>query len=82
MSRPIDHALLDDYERTKGDPSLLPKDQVIDPDLWELMDGILLDLHLIRHGYADEAYARHLERRLHEVCADSGVAARLRRLEL
>lgn len=78
----IDHGTLDHYERTAGDPKELPKGHGIPPELWEVIDELLLDLHLIRHGYADEGYARHVERELSKLCADGSVMERLRNIRL
>jgi hypothetical protein len=82
MSSPIDHALLDHYERVAGDLERLPGGHGIDPQLWEALDELLLDLHLIKHGYADEGYARHVERELAKLCSDGSVIERLRSLRL
>jgi hypothetical protein len=46
------------------------------------VDELVLDLHLINHGYATESYERHVERRLKEVCADAATIDRLRHLRL
>jgi hypothetical protein len=78
----IDHSILDHYERTAGDPHQLPHGHGIPADLWEAIDEFLLDLHLIRHGYADEGYARHVERELSKLCADSSVVERVKSIRL
>jgi len=78
----IDHSILDHYERTAGDPQGLPHGHAIPPELWEAIDELLLDLHLIRHGYADEGYARHVERELAKLCADGSVVERVKRIRL
>jgi hypothetical protein len=83
MSRPlIDHPLLDLYEKVKGELEALPETDAADPELWEIVDQLLLDLHMIRHGYASEGYERFVERRLKEVCADEGVVGRLKGIRL
>lgn len=82
MSHTIDHSLLDLYERCAGDPARLPAGTHPDAERWERVDELLLDLHLIRHGYADEGYARHVERTLKEACADATVVARMHALRL
>jgi hypothetical protein len=55
---------------------------LVDREAWELVDELVLDLHLINHGYATESYERHVERRLKEVCADEATIHRLRHLRL
>ena len=75
----ITHDLLDAYESVKGDYEKLPFGKRPSEDLWEAVDGFLLELHLIRHGYADDGYARHIERELRKQCADAKVAERLSR---
>lgn len=82
MSRHIDHGLLDHYEQSAGEPHHLPPDHGIASELWEALDELLLDLHLIRHGYADEGYARHVERELTKLCADASVIERVKALRL
>ncbi len=82
MSPVIDHALLDHFERTAGDPARLGQDVSVDPAGWELAEELLFDLHLIRHDYADEGYARHVERRLRDTCADNSVIERIKALRL
>jgi hypothetical protein len=82
MTSHIDHGLLDQYERTAGEPKLLPQDHGIAAELWEALDELLLDLHLIRHGYADAGYARHVERELDRLCADASVIERIRALRI
>lgn len=78
----IDHGILDHYERTAGDPKGLPKGHGISPELWEIIDELLLDLHLIRHGYAEDGYARHVDRELVKHCADASVVERMKALRL
>ncbi len=78
MSAIIGHAELDAYEACNGDPGRLPHGQAFDTGVWELLEALLLDLHLLRHRYADEAYARHVERRLVELCTDSTVVERMK----
>lgn len=78
MSRRIDHALLDRYAQVGGELERLPAELRPDAVLWETVDELLLDLHLIRHGYASEGYEKHIEKRLKEVCADAGVIERIK----
>lgn len=80
MNPLIDHALLDTYERCQGDPRLVPDASAVLLALWERVDELLLDLHLIRHGYANDGYARKVDRELENECADASVAARMRTL--
>ena len=75
----IDHALLDAYDGVQGEYEKLPAGHGIDAAHWELVDELLLDLHLIRHGYASDGYEKHIERRLNAVCADGQVVDRLKR---
>lgn len=77
----ITNDLLDAYESVKGDYEKLPWGRRPSEELWEAVDGLLLELHLIRHGYADEGYARHVERELKKQCADDSVASRMRVLQ-
>jgi hypothetical protein len=79
----ITHRLLDVYEAAAGDPERVPpqeRDQV-GPD-WTRLDELLLDLHMVRHGYTTDGYARHLERATAEACADASVVERLKALRL
>ncbi|MBL7946115.1 MAG: hypothetical protein JNN32_08600 [Flavobacteriales bacterium] len=78
----ITHDLLDAYEAVKGEYEKLPWGKKPDEQLWETVDEILLDLHLIKHGYASDGYERHIERKLKEVCADLSVAERMRALRI
>ena len=78
----IDHGLLDHYERTAGDPQRLPQGHGISPELWETVDELVLDLHLIRHGYTEDGYTRHVDRELEKVCADASVVERIKALRL
>lgn len=78
----ITHDLLDTYESVKGDYEQLPWGKRPDEKLWEAVDGLLLDLHLAKHGYATAGYEKYLEKELKRLCADEAVADRLRRLEL
>lgn len=78
----ITHELLDLYESVKGEYDKLNLAKRPDEVLWELVDELVLDLHLINHGYATESYERHVERRLKEVCADEATIDRLRHLRL
>jgi hypothetical protein len=78
MTERIDHELLDAYERTAGEPGLLPAGHDLSIELWELLEALLLDLHLVRHDYADEQYARHVERELERHCSDASVVERIK----
>jgi len=78
----IDHSLLDHYERTAGDLRQMPHGHGFAAELWETLDELMLDLHLIRHGYADEGYARHVERELAKVCEDASVIERVKALRI
>ena len=82
MSPTITMELLDRYEEVKGDLERSPMAHSVDREAWELVDELVLDLHLINHGYATESYERHVERRLKEVCTDAGTIERLRHLHL
>ncbi|HRD52868.1 MAG TPA: hypothetical protein PKY96_09490 [Flavobacteriales bacterium] len=74
----ITHDLLDAYESVQGDYEKLPWGTRPSEELWEAVDGLLLELHLIQHGYAEDGYARHVERELKKQCADATVIDRLR----
>ncbi|MBK6341046.1 MAG: hypothetical protein IPF41_00235 [Flavobacteriales bacterium] len=74
----ITHDLLDAYESVKGDYEKLPWGKRPSEELWEAVDGFLLELHLIQYGYADDGYARHIERELKKRCADASVIDRLK----
>ncbi len=76
----IDHIFLDRYESVKGELEKHPDRKNIDPVLWEIVDQLLLDLHMIRHGYTTEGYERFVDRRLQEVCADAEVIRRMREM--
>lgn len=78
----ITHDLLDAYESVRGDYALLPWGLRPDEALWEAVDGLLLELHLIAHGYASDGYTKHVEREMQRLCADSGVAERLKAMRL
>jgi hypothetical protein len=78
MSARIDHELLDAYERTAGDPGLLPAGHPYSLEAWELLEALLLDLHLLRHDYADAQYARHVDRELERHCSDASVVERIK----
>ncbi|MBL0128156.1 MAG: hypothetical protein IPP83_12015 [Flavobacteriales bacterium] len=78
----ITHDLLDTYESVDGDYERLPWGNRVDETLWETVDGLLLDLHLINHGYATDGYEKHIERKLKEVCADEGVIERVREMRM
>ena len=77
----IDHALLDVYEAAAGDPERVTAAQrpLTGPD-WTKLDELLLDLHMMRHGYTTEGYERHVERTLIEACADASVVRRVKDL--
>jgi hypothetical protein len=77
---PIDHAFIDTYVSVAGDPDRLTTRNAVDMALWEVLDGLLLDLHLIRHGYATDGYAKHIENELRRVCADADVVRRIKEL--
>jgi hypothetical protein len=81
MNRKIDHTFLDVYESVKGEFEKLGA-HVADPELWEIVDQLLLDLHMIRFGYTTEGYEKYVDRRLQEVCTDSSVADRLKAMRL
>ncbi|MCU0318747.1 MAG: hypothetical protein MUE88_01525 [Flavobacteriales bacterium] len=75
----IDHTLLDAYEAAGGDPARLSADQRhLAGERWTRVDELLLDLHMLRYGYVNEGYERHLDRMIAEDCADASVAERLR----
>ena len=78
MSGLITHLLLDQYESASGELEKLQTEDRPDAALWGLLDELMLDLHLINHGYAKEGYIEHFDRRLLEVCADEGVADRMK----
>ncbi|MCB9184405.1 MAG: hypothetical protein H6591_10860 [Flavobacteriales bacterium] len=78
----ITHDLLDVYESVKGDYEKLSWGQRPSEELWEAIDGLLLDLHLIAHGYATDGYARHIDKELKRQCAEASVEERIRALRL
>ena len=78
----IGHALLDQYVSVKGELERLPQEVDADAALWEIVDQLLLDLHMIRFGYASDGYARFVERRIEEVCEDASVVQRLKDMRL
>ena len=78
----ISHDLLDAYESVKGDYEKLPWGKKPDEKLWESVDALLLDLHLIKHGYATDGYEQHIEKELRRVCTDESVVQRVRSLQL
>lgn len=78
----IDHPFLDRYEAASGDPERLERGHGLDMELWERVDELLLDLHLIRHGYAEDGYGRHVDRELERICADPSVVQRMKDLRL
>ena len=82
MTPTITLELLDRYEQVKGELERSSSAHLVDPAAWELVDELVLDLHLINHGYATESYERHVDRRLKEVCADEATIHRLRHLRL
>ena len=79
---PITDDLLDHFERVSGEMERLPSGHGMDPEVWELVEALLLDLHLIRHGYADDRHTRHVEKRLQELCSDQAVAERMRGMRI
>lgn len=76
----ITHALLDMYESVQGEYERLPLTARPDELLWSMVDGLVLDLHMIKHGYASEGYVKHLDRELKRLCVDESVVKRLREL--
>ncbi|MBX2972431.1 MAG: hypothetical protein KF797_04965 [Flavobacteriales bacterium] len=77
----ITHDLLDAYESVKGEYEKLPWGKKPDEKLWEALDGLLLDLHLINHGYATDGYEKHINKELKRLCADESVEGRLRGMQ-
>jgi len=80
MNGRITHALLDHFTSVAGDPDKLPTGHGVDPEAWQALDELLLDLHMMRHGYTTDGYAKHVQRRLAEECADGTVITRLHAL--
>ena len=78
----ITHDLLDAYESVMGEYEKLPWGKKPDEKLWEAVDGLVLDLHLIRHGYATDGYDKHIARRLANECADASVVERMHAIRL
>jgi hypothetical protein len=78
----IDHELLDVYVSVKGELEALTPGSRPDATLWTMVDELLLDLHMLRHGYATEGYGRYVERRLQEVCSDAEVVGRMKEIRL
>ncbi len=78
----ITHELLDEYMQVKGELEKLSDRHGIDAGLWEIVDQLLLDLHMIRHGYTTEGYERFVDRRLEEVCTDRSVVDRMKGIRL
>jgi len=76
----ITHDFLDAYESVNGEYEKLPWGKKPDEKLWETVDALLLDLHMIKHGYATEGYAKHIEKELKRLSADESVVERLRSL--
>ena len=77
----IDHALIDLYEEYKGELERVPQNKAAGlKETWALLDELLMDLHMVRHGYAHAGYAKHLDRRIAEHCVDESVQERLRAL--
>ncbi|TXI75517.1 MAG: hypothetical protein E6Q44_17205 [Flavobacteriales bacterium] len=76
----ITHALLDTYESVQGEYERLPLSERPDELLWSMVDGLVLDLHMTKHGYASAGYVKHLDRELKRLCADESVVKRLREL--
>lgn len=83
MSARIEHVLLDAYEAAAGDPARVPAhDRHLIGPLWTAVDELLLDLHMMKHGYTTDGYDRHVERELVKLCADASVVQRLRDLRI
>jgi hypothetical protein len=78
----IDHAMLDAYEAVNGEFERLPAGHAFGESDWEALDGLMLDLHLLRHGYATEGYERHIDRELQRLCSGPEVAERIKRMRL
>lgn len=78
----ITHDLLDKYVSVKGEFEKLTDRDGIDPVIWEIIDQLLLDLHMVRHGYTTDGYAKFVERRLNEVCAGEDVVQRMHGITL
>lgn len=78
----ITEELVDRYASVAGELERLTDATENEKVIWGLLDELLLDLHLIRHGYADEAYARHVERRLRQLSADAGTIEKIKLLRL
>ena len=78
----ITHELLDAYASVQGEYEKLPWGHGFDEALWDELDGLLLELHLVKHGYAHPGFERHLEREMDRLCADADVAARVKGLRL
>ncbi|HRH71414.1 MAG TPA: hypothetical protein PLB89_18080 [Flavobacteriales bacterium] len=75
----IDHAFLDRYEAAAGELERLPVEERAGlASRWTIVDELLQDLHMIKHGYTTEGYERHVERQLKALCADESVVARLK----
>lgn len=82
MSSSINHAFLALYEAVAGDLERVPKSDRPPAALWEAADELLLDLHMMRHGYTTESYDKHVERRLNELCSGQDVVDRMKALRL
>ena len=79
----IDHTFLDIYEAAAGDPDRVPAaHRNLVGANWTVVDELLQDLHMIKHGYTTEGYEKHVERRLQESCTDESVVERLKTLRL
>jgi len=74
----ITHDFLDAYESVKGEYEKLTWGMRLDKATWEAVDGLVLDLHLIRHGYATDGYEKHIEKELQRLCADASVVERVK----
>lgn len=81
MSR-IDHAFIDLYEGVAGELERLPMVERPPAAVWEAADELLLDLHMMRHGYTTDSYDKHVERRLNELCAGEDVVERMKALRI
>ena len=78
----ITHDFLDAYESVKGEYEKLTWGMRLDEATWEAVDGLVLDLHLIRHGYATDGYEKHIEKELQRLCADVSVVERVKTMRL
>ena len=56
MSGLITHLLLDQYESVSGELEKLQTEDRPDAALWDLLDELMLDLHLINHDISSVRY--------------------------